>query len=55
MAAATPITLPELRAELDARAIMAKLVMDAMRRNDLEGCAQAQAAMREAFPERRVS
>lgn len=42
-------TLQELRAELDARAIMAKLIMDAMRRGDLEACERAQAAMRETF------
>lgn len=55
-AASQPITLQQLRAELDARAIMARLIGDAMRRGDLEGCAKAQADMREAFPiERRTS
>lgn len=43
-------TLAELRADLDARAVMAKLVMEAFRRNDTLGCAAAQKAMREAFP-----
>lgn len=43
-------TLAELRADLDARAIMAKLVMDALRRNDISDCGAAQKAMREAFP-----
>jgi hypothetical protein len=42
-------TLQELRTELDARAIMARLIMDAMRRGDLEGCERAQAEMRQAF------
>lgn len=49
-AAAQPITLQQLRAELDARAVMARLIGDAMRRGDLEACAKAQADMRETFP-----
>ncbi len=44
------ITITELRAELDARRPYAKAVMDAFRRNDIVGCAEAQRAMREKFP-----
>jgi len=43
-------TLTAFRADQDARALMAAAIMDAVRRGDLEGCARAQAAMREAFP-----
>ena len=43
------VTLAEFRAELDARKAMALPIADAVRRGDHDGCAAAQAAMREAF------
>jgi hypothetical protein len=43
------VTVLELKAEIAARAEMAKAVMDAVKRNDLEACAAAQKAMREKF------
>lgn len=49
MVNAKPITLQELRAELDARAPYAKRVMEAFKAGDLAACEQAQREMREAF------
>ena len=43
------VTLEQFRAELAARAAMARPIMAAVKRGDLEGCGQAQAAMREKF------
>jgi hypothetical protein len=44
------VTLAQYRAELDARKVMTKPIMDALRRGDLEACGAAQAAMRKRFP-----
>ncbi len=44
------VTLAEFRAKLDARAAMAKPIMDAFRRNDLAAVAATQKAMRSKFP-----
>ena len=46
------ITLAELRADLDARRPYAKAVMEAFRRNDIAGCAEAQRIMREKFADK---
>lgn len=43
------VTLAQFRAELDARAAMAKPIMSAMRRGDLAACETAQDAMRKRF------
>lgn len=43
------VTLAEFKAEIAARAAMAKPIMDAVRRNDMRACADAQAAMRARF------
>jgi hypothetical protein len=43
------VTLAQFRAELDARRAAAKPIMDALLRNDLAGCAQAQASFRAKF------
>jgi|GEM_PF-4706587 len=47
-------TAAELRALLDARAVYARRVFDAMMRGDHDGCAAAQAEMRRAFPDGRL-
>jgi hypothetical protein len=41
--------LAQFRADLDARAAMAKPIMTAWRRGDLDACEQAQTAMRRRF------
>ena len=45
------ITLAEYRADLDARHAMAQPIAAALRSGDLDACAKAQAAMRNAFPD----
>ena len=42
------VTLVQFRAELDAKAAMARRVMDAVRKGDLKACEAAQKAMRKA-------
>jgi hypothetical protein len=49
---ARPLTLEQLRADLDARKAMAQRIAEAFRRGDMAGVEAAQAAMRKAFPER---
>lgn len=55
MNTSAPTTVAELRAILDARAPYCAAIKDAFIRNDKDGAAAAQKAMREAFPERRAS
>lgn len=43
------VTLAQYRAYLDERAAMAKPIMDAFRRGDIEACGAAQVAMRKRF------
>lgn len=43
------VTLAQYRAELDARKAMAKPIMEAWRRGDIEACGKAQTAMRARF------
>lgn len=50
MKTATPKTVAELRAILDARKPYTDAINDAFMRGDIEACAAAQKAMRDAFP-----
>jgi hypothetical protein len=43
------VTLAEFRAEIEARKAAAAPIMDALRRNDITGCAAAQATFRKQF------
>ena len=43
------VTLAQYRAELDARAVYAKRIMEAVRAGDMKACANAQSAMRAKF------
>ena len=43
------VTLAQFRADLDERAAMAKPIMGAFRRGDIEACGAAQDAMRKRF------
>jgi len=43
------VTLAEFKAEMARRAAMAKPIMEALKRGDIEGCARAQAVMSERF------
>ena len=43
------VTLAQYRAELDARKVYTARIIDAVRRGDIQGCADAQAAMRAKF------
>ena len=47
-------TAAELRARLDERAVYARRIFEAMMRGDHDGCAEAQAEMRRAFPDGRL-
>lgn len=44
------VTLAQFRAELDARAAMCRPIKAAFMRNDKQGVADAQAAMRAVYP-----
>lgn len=48
-------TVAELRARLDARRPYALAIKEAFMRGDIDGCAEAQRRMREAFPDERVA
>ena len=43
------VTLAQFRAEIEARKVAAKPIMDAFRRGDLKGCGDAQESMRRQF------